>query len=222
MWAQLNLICIICKFSNKIFLKIGENMRTELLYRVLFGVVIVLFFVIGMYIGVEMSAKEERIDIIATTNNDVKVEVKPYEEQAKVVDTKDEEEVLDVSIKYTDVYPDCGHIIESEEEYWDTTVSTMKQEIEKNDLGYRLIGEDEGILIYQKVHNGKCLNHYKVILENNSVKVYRIDIAGEYVFYQDTEITPETIRDGIKEQLENGIEVDELEDLLLLIEDIES
>ena len=78
------------------------------------------------------------------------------------------------------------------------------------------------MLIYQKLHNGKCLNHYKVILEDGSVKVYRIDLAGEYVFYQDTEITAKTIREGIKEQLINGIYIDEIEELLLLIEDIES
>ena len=198
-------------------------MRNEMLYRILFGVVLVLFFVIGMYIGVEITSKEEQSDIIAATNSDVKIEIEPYkEEELKDIETNGEEEILDVTIKYTDVYPDCGHVMESEEEYWNTTVSAMKEEIANNDLGYRLIGEESGVLIYQKVHNGKCLNHYKVILEDGSVKVYRIDLAGEYVFYQDTEITAKTIREGIKEQLINGIYIDEIEELLLLIEDIES
>jgi hypothetical protein len=198
-------------------------MKSEMLYRILFGVVLVLFFVLGMYIGVEISTKEEQTNIIAATNNDVKIEVEPYKETStEDVNINDEDEVLDVSIKYNDIYPDCGHTIESEEEYWDTTVSIMKEEIANNDLGYRLIGEEEGLLIYQKVHNGKCLNHYKVILEDGSVKVYRINLAGEFEFYQDTEITTKTSREGIKEQLVNGIYVDEVEELLLLIEDIES
>ena len=84
-------------------------------------------------------------------------------------------------------------------------------------MGYRLVGQQDGVLIYQKVNVGKCRNHYKVILEENKVKIYRIGVSGEYEPYQETEITTETIREGIKEQLISGIEVDEIEELLLLI-----
>ena len=192
-------------------------MKTESLYKILFGVSLILFFVVGIYIGVGISKEEEQKDVIASTNKKVDISVEPYEEEIE-----QEETLIDVVIKYTDVYPDCGHTIDSEEKYENTTIDNMKCEVDERDLGYRLIGIEDGILIYQKVHTGKCLNHYKVIFEDGTVKIYRNNIEGEYEYYQDTEITIETIREGIREKLKEGIIVDELEELLLLIEDIES
>ncbi len=194
-------------------------MGTKIMYKILFGTMMILLFVVGMYIGAELQEKDKSTDVISATNNNVKIEVQPYNDE--IVETEDEE-LINVSVKYTDVYPDCGHTIESNEQYDNSRVTDIKDEIESKDLGYRLIGIQDGMLIYQKVHNGMCLNHYKVLLEDNAVKIYRINQLGEFEFYQDTEITIETIREGIKEQLEKGIEVDELEELLLLIEDIES
>ena len=202
----------------KIFLKKCENMRTETLYKILFGIYLVIFFVVGIYIGVEISKEEQDKDVIASVDNKkVNISVEPYEEEEK-----QDEPLIDVMVKYTDVYPDCGHTIDSEENYENTTIEDMKQEIEQRDLGYRLIGIEDGILIYQKVHSGKCLNHYKVIFEEGTVKIYRNNLEGEYEYYQDTEITIETIREGIREKLKEGIIVDDIEELLLLIEDIES
>jgi hypothetical protein len=194
-------------------------MRTESLYKILFGVSLILFFVVGIYIGVGLGKenKKEYKEVIASSNKKVDVVVEPYVEE-----TKQDEPLIDVFVKYTDVYPECGHTIDSEEKYENTTIDNMKHEVDDRDLGYRLIGVEEGLLIYQKVHTGKCLNHYKVIFEEGTVKIYRINLTGEFEFYQDTEITIETIREGIREKLKEGILVDDIEELLLLIEDIES
>lgn len=194
-------------------------MKTETMYRILVTTVLVLIMVIGIYIGIDSYEKESNENIIASVSND-KVSVKPYIEEQDVI--SEDDLVIDVSIVYTDVYPDCGHTIEIEEKHERTTVNRIKQEIDEKDLGYRLVGSNEGVLIYQKVNTGKCRNHYKVILEENRVKIYRMGISGDFEPYQETEITVETIREGIREQLETGIIVDEIEELLLLIEDIES
>ena len=195
-------------------------MKTKTMYRVLVFLVLVLLMLVGIYIGIDATNKEMDQSIIASVSNE-KITVKPYEEVTEETVLEDDL-IIDVSIVYTDVYPDCGHTIEQEEKHSNTSVNKMKNEIENKDLGYRLIGSEDGILIYQKVNIGKCRNHYKVILEDNMVKVYRIGISGEFEFYQETEITLDTIREGIKEQLIEGIEVDEIEELLLLMEDIES
>jgi len=195
-------------------------MRTETLYRILVATVLVLLLVIGIYIGIDSSKKERESKILASVSNS-NVTVKPYIEEEKEVVAEDDL-VIDVSVVYTDVYPDCGHTIEQEEKHESTTVNRIKQEIAEKDLGYRLVGTQDGILVYQKVNVGRCRNHYKVVLEENRVRIYRIGISGEYEPYQETEITVETIREGIKEKLIEGIEVDELEELILLIEDIES
>ena len=197
-------------------------MKTENMYRVLVATVFVLLMTVGIYIGVEIAD----IDNKKTNNNnnsEVLVSntdsVKIYEEQAEMLQ---EEAIIDVEVKFTDIYPDCGHNIESEERQSGTTKTKVKDEIEEKDLGYRLIGEQEGVLLYQKVHVGRCMNHYKIILENDIVNIYRMGKIGEYEIYQTTEITSSMLREGIKEQLKVGIEVDDIEELILLMEDIES
>lgn len=194
-------------------------MSSKSMYRVLIVTVLMMLMVIGIYIGVEITdndVKEFENNIIASNMDAVKI----YDDEAEII--SEEDKIMDVDIKYTDIYPDCGHNIESIEHESSTSKSKVKKSVEEKDLGYRLIGEQEGILIYQKVHTGKCMNHYKVILENDVVEIYRINKLGEYELYQTTEITSNMLRDGIKEQLEKGIEVDDIEELLLLMEDIES
>lgn len=196
-------------------------MKTENMYRILVATIFVLLMTVGIYIGVEITDKDkvqnenENDDVVVSNTDSVQI----YDEQAEIVQ---EETIVDVDVKFTDVYPDCGHSVESKEHQEQTTKTKVKEEIEEKDLGYRLIGEEEGILLYQKVHSGKCMNHYKVILENDLVNIYRIGKTGEFELYQTTEITTNMLRDGIKEQLEVGIEVDDIEELFLLMEDIES
>lgn len=199
-------------------------MKTKTMYKILISMVIIMLFLVGIYIGLEISKNEEQTNIIATNNNEVSIdkEVDNIDQNNIEIYEETYDEVIDVSIKYTDIFPDCGHNIETEEEYKSISINEIKKEIEDRDLGYRLIGQEDGILIYQKVHSGKCRNHYKIILEDGKVNVYRLSESGEFEYYQDTEITVETIREGIKEKLEEGIIVDELEELILIIEDIES
>jgi len=194
-------------------------MRVENMYRVLVATVLVLLMVVGIYIGVEVTDSPNKTNEknIVVSNTDA---IRIYDEEGSIEES--EETLIEVNVKFTDVYPDCGHNIESEEHQENTTKEKVKKEIEDKDLGYRLIGEQDGILLYQKVHTGKCMNHYKVILENDLVVIYRMSKNGEFEPYQITEITSSMLRDGIKEQLEAGIIVDDMEELFLLMEDIES
>lgn len=197
----------------------GDIMKSENMYRVLIATIFVLLMTVGIYIGVEITdddTKANEQQVIESNTDAIQI----YDEQAEV---KEAEEVLvNVDVKFTDVYPDCGHNIESEEHQKDTTKEKVIKEIEDKDLGYRLIGEQDGMLLYQKVHTGKCMNHYKVIIQEDVVVIYRINESGEFEPYQTTEITTSMLREGIKEQLEAGIVVDDIEELFLLMEDIES
>ena len=107
-------------------------MRTETMYRILVATVIVLLFVIGIYIGVDSSTKDQENKITTSVSNQ-NVSVKPYLEEYK--DATTEDLLIDVSVVYTDVYPDCGHTIEQEEKYENTTVNKIKKDIEMKDFG---------------------------------------------------------------------------------------
>ena len=190
-------------------------MRSENMYRVLVATIFVLLMVVGLYIGVEISDDGEVQEVKVSNTDSVKI----YDE---VSEEEPEEVIEDIDVVYTDIYPECGHNIESKEHQSKTTKDIVKKEIEEKDLGYRLVGEKEGVLLYQKVHTGKCMNHYKVCLENDVVHIYRMSETSEFEHYQETEITSSMLRDGIREQLEAGIIVDDIEELFLLMEDIES
>ena len=193
-------------------------MENKTMYRVLIATVFVLLMSIGIYIGVDISDKNKNVkDEVVVSNTD---NIKIYDENA--LDEEKKEEITDIDVKFTDIYPDCGHSIEQKEHYSGTNIENVKKEIEEKDVTYKLVAEQDGVLLYEKVHTGKCMNHYKVVLENNIVKIYRINEEGEYKLYQDTEITSTMLRDGIIEQLEDGILVDDIEELFLLMEDIES
>ena len=195
-------------------------METKTMYKVLLVTVLMLLMSIGIYIGLEISDNGKIPDdnIVVTNTDNIKV----YNELAVDCDEEETEEIIDVTVKYSDVYPDCGHTIEQEEHYLQTTKEKIKNEIEEKDITYRLIGEEEGILLYQKVHTGRCMNHYMVSLEDEIVKIYRTNDTGEFALYQETEITRSMLREGIADKLEEGILVDDLEELFLLMEDIES
>lgn len=192
-------------------------MKSKTMYRILILTVFILLMSVGIYIGMDIFDKKEEKNVIAS--NTEKIQVYNEKEENYGID---EEKVMDVDVSYTDIYPDCGHSIESKEHEADTTMNSVKKSVENKDTGYKLIGETDGVLIYQKVHTGKCMNHFKVILEQGKVVVYRMGENGEFAIYQITEITYEMLREGIAEQLEKGIEVDDLEELLLLLEDIGS
>lgn len=192
-------------------------MEIKTMYRLLIATVFVLLMSIGIYIGIDISGKkEEDKENVAVSNTE---NIKVYDEAAV---SSEIEEPTEVDVKFTDIYPDCGHSIDQEEHFSNTTKEKVKEEIEGKDSTYKLVGEQDGILLYEKVHDGKCLNHYMVVLENDVVKIFRIDEKGDYKPYQDTEITRSMLRDGIAEQLEEGILVDDVEELFLLMEDIES
>jgi len=194
-------------------------MKNENLYRILVATTFILLMVLGIYIGTEITDKSNKTkekNVVVSNTSSIKI----YDEEAVIEEEK--ETLGTVDVKYVDIYPDCGHNIESKEHQEKTTKEMLKKEIEDKDLGYRLIGEQEGILIYQKVHVGKCMNHYMVKLENDIVVIYRMNENGEFAPYQTTEITSQMLRSGISEQLQEGIIVDDIEELFLLMEDIES
>ena len=192
--------------------------ENKTLYRVLLVTVLMLLLSIGIYIGLEISDYGEKPKENIIVSNTENVEIDRDED----VDIYEEEQETDVHVKYSDYYPDCGHTIEQEEYYQNTTKEKVKKDIEKKDITYKFVGERDGFLIYQKVHTGICMNHYKVILEDEIVRIYRTNEIGEYSKYQDTEITSSMLREGIEKQLREGIYVDDIEELYLLMEDIES
>lgn len=191
-------------------------MSSETMYRLLVITVFILLVTVGLYIGVTYNQNNKKETIVSSTDD-----VKIYETEAKKEDEEDEE-LIDVSVNYVDIYSECGHEFENSKKEKKTKVEDVKNKIEQSGTKYTLVGEQDNVLVFERIHSGKCTNHYKVLLGNDNVVVYRINEKGEYSLYQETDIIKNMIREDLIERLQEGIFIDGVEELFILMEDIES
>ena len=194
-------------------------MSSDTMYRILLGTVFVLLITLVIYVGINITDKEPVSEVSQNKN----IVVEPYNEDEVTNDTQPrvEEDRINVVAKYVDIYSECEHEIENTEQYYDTVMETAKQESRKKHQEYSLVDETGNILIFERVYKGKCPNHFLVKVEENFLNIYRLNEKKEYELYQQSEIELELLREGIKEKLEIGIQVDGLSDLFILLEDIE-
>lgn len=195
--------------------------ETRTLYRILVICVFVLLMTIGIYLGTlyisDTEAKDNTVDVVSEDD------VEPYVESSNP-EVKNEEatdENRNFTVTYVDIYSECGHRKERYESYINEDKEKIKEKIEKENI-YSLAGEEDGILIFERVYKGMCTDHYKLKIENEKVVVYKINESGTYEIYQILEVDIDTIREDIKEQLKQGVTLDSLDELFVFLEDIES
>lgn len=195
-------------------------MSNKALYRMLVGTVLVLVITIGLYVGMEI-AEDKRENVIANTviENDVievtspNVEVKPYEEQVTVV------------VKYVDIYSECGHELTELEQYDNTNTDKVIENIRSKHKEYSLVENKSNILIFQKKYDCFCKDHFLVKIEDenkNEIVIYKVDDNGNYVMHELRKVELQYLRETLLSQLKIGIYANGYENLLMILEDIES
>lgn len=195
--------------------------ETKTLYRILMVCILVLLMTIGIYIGtkyiVKTEAQNKVVDVVS------KKDIKPYKESIETSIKTEEQKSLDnnFTATYVDIYSECGHRKERYVSYINGDKEKIKQQEEQKNI-YSLIGEQDGILIFEKVYQGVCGDHYKLKIINEKIAVYKINEKGKYELYQMLEIDINVIREDIKAQLEDEVVLDSLEELFMFLEDIES
>lgn len=194
------------------------------LYQLFVIVFMLVLLTGGILIGLTMS-KDSNIDI---SENDIENLEETEEVSAKEVeiDNKVYEEVQDIEIIYVDIYEDCQHASENRSNEYGVDVEYIKErelkKIEQEKSGYKLVKDSDGILMFEKVHDCKCKNHYMLKFENDIVVIYRYNEQGEYEKYQETDIQKEGIRPDLSFRLEEGIEAETVEELYMFLEELES
>ena len=199
--------------------------ESNVMNKILTVCLMVVFMIAGIYIGARYIGKTEDevenkvVDVV----NESSVQV--YKEEEKEPEEEKEEEievVEDITVSYIDIYSECGHRKESQNLHTHGNRDKIVENVENSNYGYRLMGEEEGILIFERVYEGSCEDHFKITLKDNKVVVYRINDNGEYELYQTVEIDITMIREDILKQLELGVVVDSVEELFIFLEDVES
>ena len=185
----------------------------------LFVIVIMLVLLTGgVILGLSVSNEDE----IANINETQYVS----NENVEVIMQQEDEIIEDVELVYVDIYSECNHASENRSnEYGVDKEVVKKRELEKiqnENSKYVLVQDNGGILMFQKIHNCKCSNHYLLKFDNDRVVIYRYSEEGEYTKYQDTDILKESIRPDLAARLIIGIEAETTEELYMFLEEIES
>lgn len=193
------------------------------LYQLFVIVFMLVLLTGGILIGIAFS-KSDEVEISKELIEEVVEEVKS--EEVIVYEDEYKEKIQDVEIVYVDIYNDCNHASERRSNEYGININEVKQreldKIEKQQSGYKLTKDSDGILMFEKIHDCKCENHYMLKLENDIVVIFRYSQTGEYEKYQETDIHKEVIRPDLLFRLEDGIEAETLEELYMFLEELES
>ena len=131
------------------------------LYQLFVIVFMLVLLTGGILIGIAVSKDDDNVEVSQEIIDEIVEEVKSNEIE---VYEEDYEETQDVEIVYVDIYNDCDHASESRSNEYGVNIEQVKQRelenIEKENSGYRLVQETDGILMFEKVHDCKCKNHY--------------------------------------------------------------
>lgn len=203
-------------------------MKTDTMYRVLVGTVFVLLITLVLYVGTNIVNNEDKLTEEANNNNvvvdnkNIDIYNEDYDEDNDEGKDEENEDRINVIAKYVDIYSECEHEMDTSEQYYNSTLNKVKDVARKKHQEYALSEESGNILVFERVYKGKCPNHFLVKIEESTLSIYRVNLDGEYELYQQTEIASEFLREGLTEKLKDGIYVDGLSELFVLLEDIES
>lgn len=197
-------------------------MGIDMKYKILFGILIVVLFAGGIFLGIKISSPKDNSEALKTLN---KVEESLiYDESEKSIQTLSK--TYDIELVYEDNYTLCGESTTKKETIYDTTLEELKSREEKKqeDEGkvYKIKEESNEKLVYSRNISENCPNHFKVVLEENVINVYKVIDEDTKNLYRKIDTQDKLIREDVKEELKKGIKIDSYEELNLLIEDLES
>ncbi|MDD3303679.1 MAG: hypothetical protein PHP54_02040 [Clostridia bacterium] len=193
-------------------------MSNKTKYRIIIAGVTVCLLIAGVVIGIVVSMKNHDDSYIVKKEPIIEDEVNVYQ----TVSTK----TYDIELTYIDYYKLCNEKIESKEIVYGITLDKLKeQEVSKQKekkLEYNIEEESNERLVYKRVINSNCPNHFNVKLEEGVVNIYNVVDDSVSTLYKTIDISQELIRPELLEELNEGIKANSQLELNLIIEDIES
>lgn len=194
-------------------------MKKNIWYRFLVFFLFVFCLCFGVYVGFKYTKNNENLtDYTETTAEDEKIK----NEDTTPVSTK----TYDIEVIYKDEYVKCGHVIESKNTIYGTTLEKLKENENKKQKMqgnvYEIEEEGNEKIVYIRKIDQNCPNHFLIKLENDDVVISNIVDESATMEYKRLKIDPQILNPEMLEELNQGIKADSKEDLNLIIEDIES
>ncbi|MEG0873186.1 MAG: hypothetical protein RSE00_04045 [Clostridia bacterium] len=198
-----------------------KNIKNMRMYKIFVLIVAIILLGVGVFIGFKSTKTNE------SKIPDKSIVVDNMIEEANVSIYKENgPKKRDIELIYKDVYTLCGETIEEKEIVYDTTYNDLKKIEEdrqkKDGKTYNVEKEEDGLLIYTRIIEQNCPNHFIVKLENGKILVYNIVSETISTVVNTIDIPQEHIRKEMLEELGIGIRADSKEALNLIMEDIES
>ena len=140
-------------------------MSSKTKYRVIIASATVFLLVVGVAIGLVVSMKNDNDSYMVKEEPIIDDEVNIYQ----TVSTK----TYDIELIYIDYYKLCDESIETKDIVYGTTLDKLKEEESKKqkekNLEYTIEEEGNERLVYKRVINSNCPNHFNVKLEEGKV-----------------------------------------------------
>ena len=199
-------------------------MSNKTKYRIFVIFLFVFLLGLGVVMGLSISYDGNITDdyVGKEEKNDDKEITKTNDITSEPVSTKK----YDIELVYLDEYSLCGETIKKESVVYDTTLEDLKiteeNKQQENNENYDISEETNERLVYKRVINGNCPNHFLVKFEDEKIIVYNVIDNNTKNVYQEIDVSNELVRGELLEELSNGVYVDSLQELNFLIEDIES
>lgn len=197
-------------------------MEGKFRYRIFVLSVFIILLGVGCILGYKFTNNNDYIKDNTSNNND-KEAIKIYnDDEVESVSTKN----YDIEVVYIDSYKLCNEDITSSKVYYGVKLDDIKsQEIEnqKSESNvYEIVEENNERIVFKKIIETYCPNHFKIILEDNKINVYNKVKDDQYKMYKTLNIPVETLRKEVVNELTGGILINSKEELNIIIEDIES
>jgi len=124
-------------------------------------------------------------------------------------------------IIYKTYYTKCKHHIQKYEDIDVSLVNLTEKEFKEKTKGWSIERFSVEEIELSKEEEGFCNEHYKLMLENNVIVIYKIDEEGVETEYEQTGITTEYLTNQDILRLTTGIEIYGKENLSSTMEDYE-
>lgn len=200
-------------------------MKNKFLYRVFILSVFIILIGIGIFLGYRYTDKNYAIsdyDNMHSNEENKTVEVYVDEDEIEAVSTKS----YDIEVVYIDYYTLCGEKEVSSNIYYGANIDELKEsekaKQEKEKKEYRIKEERIDKIVYERMVETNCPNHFKVILEKDKINIYSVISNEKLELFKQLDVPTDTLRTEVKNELIGGILINSKEELNSIIEDIES
>lgn len=192
------------------------------LNKIVITICVILIILAGIFFGFVMYNNEPTAEE-NTLENNVNIVQPEQNEENTVLETAVEEEKTtpNTLIVYKTYYTKCKHYIQKYEDIDVSLVNLTQKELEEKIKEWDIENFSPEEIELSKEEEQFCDEHYKLILENNVIVVYKVDENGIETEYEQTGITTEYLTNEDILKLTAGIYVYGKENLTNTIEDYE-